>query len=194
MWLALTRGRTPGYRLPRSILEGIMDPAPFEEWVGEIYRSFTPAVPAGVVMTEVPRMKPRLVQSPEVRWEHLAASCAVPGLLPLRRLDGKLYADGGTLNPLPLWAAAEMGATQIVAVNVLLHAPASFQYAVRGLRAVAPKVPAVPEGIRVVSIAPARVLGSAKDAFEWRRENAEAWAAEGERDALDKEPLIRGML
>jgi NTE family protein len=194
MWLSLTKGETLKYRLPRSPLDGVMDPAAFEDWVKEIYNAFTPATPFGVVLTEVPKMKPKLVRSPGVGWEHLAASCAVPGLLPMRRLHGSLYADGGTLNPLPLWAAAEMGATRIVAVNVLQHAPSSFQYAVRGLRALSRKVPEVPREIPVVTIAPLQVLGTLKDAFQWRREMAEAWTLAGERDAREKELLIRGML
>jgi NTE family protein len=194
MWLSLTKGETLRYRLPRSIRDGVMDPALFEEWVREIYQAFRPVIPFGVVVTEVPRLKAKLVRSPDVTWEHLAASCAVPGLLPMRRLDGKWYADGGTLNPLPLWAAAEMGAARIVGVNVLQHAPSSFQYAVRGLRALAHKVPAIPREIPVLTIAPPQVLGTLKDAFQWRRDMAEEWAAAGERDVRDQEPLIRGML
>ncbi len=35
------------------------------------------------------------------------------------RIDGKLCADGGLLGALPVWAVARMGATRIVAINVL---------------------------------------------------------------------------
>ena len=47
------------------------------------------------------------------------ASCAIPSGYPPVRINGKLYVDGGVLDVLPVWAAAEMGATRVIAVNVL---------------------------------------------------------------------------
>src|ERR1019366_1163460 len=35
-----------------------------------------------VVMTDLVLMKPRIVQGEHVTWQHLAASCAIPGVLP----------------------------------------------------------------------------------------------------------------
>ena len=50
--------------------------------------------------------------------EHLAASCAVPLVLPQKRIEGRWFSDGGLLNPLPVWAAVDLGATEIVALMV----------------------------------------------------------------------------
>jgi len=194
-WLTLgDGGRAQNhYRLPPSLADGVLDPRPFEEWVQTVYSTFSPQVPFGAVITELPRLRPRLVQTPGVTWQHLAASCGVPGLLPLRGFDGARYGDGGILTALPLWAAAEMGAARIIAVNVLQVAPASFRLFVRSLRALAPNVPDTARHLPTVTIAPRRALGNARDAFQWRRDNAERWAAAGYDDAAAKEHFIRGM-
>ena len=75
-----------------------------------------------MVLVDLLRMKPRTITGPvitgaNIRVEHLLASCAVPGAAWPRRIDGRWYLDGGLLNPLPVWAAVELGATRIVALN-----------------------------------------------------------------------------
>ena len=70
-----------------------------------IFASLTTAPPAidfAVVITDLLRLKPRVVPESEVTWRHLAASCAVPLVLPQMRIDGRLYSDGGLLNPVPV--------------------------------------------------------------------------------------------
>ncbi|HLW77729.1 MAG TPA: patatin-like phospholipase family protein [Bryobacteraceae bacterium] len=79
-----------------------------------------------LVATEVPRFKPRIFRGPEVTWQHLAASCAIPGLLRPYRFDGRWCFDGGLLNPLPLWAAVELGAIEIVALHALPEIPSRW--------------------------------------------------------------------
>src|SRR4051812_48300151 len=41
-----------------------------------------PMQPFAVVVTDLVRLKPKIFQSPDLTWEHLAASCALPGVLP----------------------------------------------------------------------------------------------------------------
>ena len=67
-----------------------------------------------VVVTDLLRLKPGIFRGSEVTWRHLAASCAVPLVLPQVRIDGRWYSDGGLLNPLPVYAAVELGATEIL--------------------------------------------------------------------------------
>jgi len=193
MWLTLEQGQKLRYRMPLSLFDGILQPALFEEWVQSIYASFTPRLPYGVVITELPRLRPRLVCAPHVTWQHLAASCAVPGMLPIRLIEGKRWIDGGVLTPLPLWAAAEMGATRILALNVLKEAPATFRLAAQTLRAIAPSGPSLPPDIEVLSISPSGLMGSSRDAFQWRRENAAKWADAGYQDILAQEQSIQKM-
>jgi predicted acylesterase/phospholipase RssA len=193
MWLCLERGQQLRYRMPHSIFDGILHPALFEEWVQTIYTSFTPRLPYGLVITELPRLRPRLVRTPDVTWQHLAASCAVPGMLPIRLIEGKRWIDGGVLTPLPLWAAAEMGATRILALNVLKEAPSAFRIAAQTLRALAPSGPSLPPNFEALVLSPAGCLGSARDAFRWRRENAAKWATAGYNDVLSQEQIIQKM-
>ena len=73
----------------------------------------------GVVVTDL-RLKPRLFTTPGIVFEHLKASCGFAAA------EGRIYVDGGVMNPLPLWAATEMGATDILAINVLPQLPGSL--------------------------------------------------------------------
>jgi len=47
------------------------------------------------------------------------ASCAVPGLLPPIRIDGRLLADGGAFAPVPVGAARALAERPVIAVSVL---------------------------------------------------------------------------
>ena len=64
-----------------------------------------------------------LVRNEDVDADALLASCAVPFLLPAKRLGGsqsrpRLSFDGGLRDACPLWAARAMGSQEIVGVNV----------------------------------------------------------------------------
>jgi len=137
-----------------------------------------------VVVTDLLRLKPRIFRGPEVTWRHLAASCAVPLVLPQIRIDGRLYSDGGLLNPLPVYAAIELGATEIVALQALPEIPSLLlKPFVLGFRAVFGVHPPSPEGVRVTVLEPSQRLGSLRDALRWKRENIERWIELGRRDA-----------
>lgn len=142
---------------------------------------YSPRVDYAVTLTDLASMKPRIVRAPDVTWRHLAASCAIPGLLPQQRIGGRWYSDGGLLNPLPLWAAVELGATEIVAIHALPEIPSSvLKPFVKGFRRVFGHHPPVPPGIRLLTIEPQGALGSIRDALVWKRENIERWIELGE--------------
>ena len=89
-----------------------------------------------VVLVDLLRMKPHTVTGSVIQAEHLLASCAVPGAALPRRIEGRWYLDGGLLNPLPVWAAVELGATHIVALNALPDVPSALlKPLVKGFRA-----------------------------------------------------------
>ncbi len=48
----------------------------------------------------------------------VAASCAIPGLLPPVEIDGRLLVDGGWINAVPVDPARSLGAELVVAVDV----------------------------------------------------------------------------
>ncbi|HVP00148.1 MAG TPA: patatin-like phospholipase family protein [Bryobacteraceae bacterium] len=137
-----------------------------------------------LTLTDLAAMKPRMVHGPDVTWKHLAASCAIPGLIPQRRIGGRWYSDGGLLNPLPVWAAVAMGATEIIAVHALPEIPSVvLKPFVRGFRKAFGYHPPLPKDVELVTIQPEGALGSVRDALAWKQENVERWIALGEEAA-----------
>ena len=133
-----------------------------------------------LVVVDLLRMKPRTILGPDVTAAHLLASCAVPGAMPPQRLDGSFYADGGLLNPLPVWAAVQLGATRIVAMNVLPQVPSRILAPfVKGFRAVFGYRPPLPANVELTTLVPARQLGSMKSALVWEQGNVNRWIEEG---------------
>jgi NTE family protein len=50
--------------------------------------------------------------------EAMAASCALPGIFPPKRIGGRWLMDGALVNPLPISAARALGARLVIAVNL----------------------------------------------------------------------------
>ena len=150
------------------------------ETIRELMRRYPLRMEYALTMTDLATMRPRIVSGPDVTWKHLAASCAVPLLLPQRRIDGRWYSDGGLLNPLPAWAAVDLGATLIVGVQALPEIPSSMlKPFVKGFRLLFGHNPPVPAGVDLVTIEPAETLGSVRDALNWKQENVERWIQQG---------------
>ena len=142
------------------------------------------------VLVDLLRMKPRTVRGPKITWRHLAASCAVPGMLPPLRVDGRWYLDGGLLNPLPVWAAAELGATRIVALNALPEVPSRLlRPFVGAFRAMFGHHPALHSDVELTTIVPGQPLGSLSDALHWKQENIERWLKQGATDILSQKNI-----
>src|SRR6202163_1730758 len=139
-----------------------------------------------VVLVDLLRMKPHTVTGSVIQAEHLLASCAVPGAALPRRIGGRWYLDGGLLNPLPVWAAVELGATHIVALNALPDVPSALlKPLVKGFRACFGHRPPLPSGVNLTILAPGRPLGSLRDAFYWKQTNIERWIEQGTADAAN---------
>ena len=139
-----------------------------------------------VVLTDLLRLKPRIFLRNEITWRHLAASCAIPGVLRPYKIDGRWYSDGGLLNPLPVWAAVDLGATHIVALHALPQVPGLYRKNsillrpfVKGFRALMGHHPPLPPGVNFTLISTGKALGSMRDALRWKRENTERWLQMG---------------
>lgn len=170
-------------RSPRRPWHALFDPAPLTEMVRELTSTYTPRVPYGLIVTRAPRLRLELVQTPDVTWRHVVASCAVPVAYPAVRIDGQRYCDGGLLSILPVWAAPRMGADRVIAVNVLPRMPLNLlRGAVRTLRFFAPREPKAGR-IPVLQIAPATGLGTVRDALSWNPNAIERWIEQGQADA-----------
>ncbi len=170
------------WHFPRAHLDGVLDPRRLHELIRDLHQRFHPRTEIGIVATDLLKLRPRLFRDKEITWQHLAASCAVPGVFPQQRLHGRVYSDGGLLGALPLWAAVEMGATRIVAVNALTKMPAPIRMGVSAVRAISSWRPTQSVEELMLLIAPRARLGTARDSLHWKRENIERWIEEGRRD------------
>jgi NTE family protein len=187
MWRDPATAGVMHMRPPLLPWNGWIDPAALLRQVEDWYARFQPQVPYSATVVQVPQL--RLVRVPQDRITplYLMASCAVPFGYPPVRIDGHLYVDGGLLDVLPVWAAAEMGATRVIAVNVLPQMPTrSLRAVVRAVRFFGQKPAAVP-GLEVVRVSPRAPLGTIRDALTWNAENVERWIRQGEDDARELE-------
>jgi NTE family protein len=156
--------------LPK-VIHGLMDVRPLE-------------LEYAVVLVDLLRMQPRTVRGPDIRPEHLLASCAVPLAARPQRVDGRWFIDGGLLNPLPVWAAVELGANRILALNALPEIPSPLlRPFAKAFRAVFGHNPPLPGGVELHILTPGRPLGSMQDALYWKHENAARWIEQGAGDA-----------
>jgi NTE family protein len=163
---------------------GRYDSRSLTESVRRLVEFGKPRIQVGVVATELPRFKIRLFRDGEIGPEHLAASCAVPLWYPQVRIGDRWYTDGGITGPLPLWAAAEMGATRVLAINVLAQPPSRLlRLAVSNFRRIAPRPPRVTEAAAVTVLTPSVPLGNLRDAVRWRKEHIARSIELGRSDA-----------
>ncbi len=165
--------------------KGCLDSRPLHARLQRLCESCKPQTAIAVVATELPGLRPRIFQDEAIGWKHLAASSAVLLGYEQIRIGGKLYTDGGLLGSLPLWAAADLGATRIIAVNAMPAMPSvTVSTIVRAIRAVAPGRPRESgRSVDVRTIAPAGPLGPLRHAVFWNRASVENWIARGEADA-----------
>jgi predicted acylesterase/phospholipase RssA len=183
-WLHLEAAARYSWKLPRSPLDGLFDTTALQGVIREVYESFQPRTHFAMVVTDLLKLRPRVLHGNEVSWQHLVASTAIIGLFDQVRLGGRIYSDGGLLSAVPLWAAAEMGATKALVIDVLPAAPGTIARALVGAaRLLSPFRAEVPKGLEVIRLAPAKLLGSPLESIYWTRANAAAWIREGEEQA-----------
>lgn len=155
----------------------------FDARVQSLFSQSKPQVPFGVVLVDAARLRSRLFQGDEVTWHHLVASCSIPVMFPSQRIDGTTYIDGGLLNVLPLWAAREMGATRVIAINAMPAIPSPVLHmAAEAMRWLRPQERAPVNGMDVIYISPSEPLGSLWNLVRWKRDCIERWIDLGYRD------------
>jgi NTE family protein len=158
------------------------------ETIRELMRRFPLRSRFAVVLTDLLRLKPKIFRDGDVTWRHLAASCAIPGILPQYKIGTRWYSDGGLLNPLPIWAAVELGATKIVALNALPEIPSRWMKPlVKGFRYVKGFHPPLAPGIEVMALQTDGPIGTMREALQWERGRVGRWIEMGRKDAEAKE-------
>lgn len=185
-WRDRATAATMRLRLPILPWKGFIDPAGLARYVQDWYARFQPRIPFSLTVVEIPRLRQVRIPHERITPAYLMASCAVPFGYPPVRIDGKLYVDGGLLDILPIWAAAEMGATRVIAVNALPLMPSrTLRAGARVVRWLSPKhkPTATPAPLDVVVIRPGTQLGSIREALTWNPERVRQWIQQGEDDA-----------
>lgn len=187
-------------RLPRSWRDGIFDHSPLEHRLRHLHQLVEPRHPVAIVAVTWKGLHSHLFHDRQITWRHLAASCAVPFVLPQPRLDGVTYMDGGILESVNIWAALELGATRIVAINCWKpRAPWWLDWPVGWIAAQKRKNGerhvrhADPADVRIEIIEPAGTLGTFKQSLFWNRENVESWYQLGFDDASRKKHSLCDM-
>ena len=139
--------------------------------------------PFALTVTDVLTMKGKIYRDGEVTWRHLAASCAVPPVYAPVRLDGRWYSDGGLLNPLPLWAAAQLGATEVEGLQVLGRFPSPWMGPlVAGFRRAFGWGTELPVGVKLSVHEPSERLGGLRASLWGSQADIERWLVLGARD------------
>jgi NTE family protein len=196
IWAEATSSARLRFRLGTPV-SGYLDPATLETWAKRIFHQYPPGNPRAsadcvVVVTQWTRLRPRMFRGRDITWRHLAASCAVPLLLPQQRLNGSLYSDGGLLRALPVWAALELGATEILAINVWPGLPWPLATMLRGLRRVSGfREP--PWDARIELLEPAVPLGPLRNSIDPSAAHVERWMELGRHDAAARLAAIRAL-
>jgi NTE family protein len=187
--LAIAGGATPD-DLEREWMHGSMAevfrarPRHLYEKAQMLCEKYPPHEAFALTVVEVPSLRRRIVQDQEIDWRHLAASGSIPGVFPAVEIEGRRYVDGGLRGGLPLWAAEELGATQVVALNVL-NTPL-FRFLHRVMRDNHPGA-----ALDVTCVEPSERLGSLYDAVVWNPDKIARWMEMGERDALRAMSSVR---
>jgi NTE family protein len=141
--------------------------------------------PFALTVTDALTLKVRVYRDGEITWKHLAASCALPLVLPQVRLEGRWMSDGGLLQSLPVRAALDLGATSILALDVLrpYPAPAWVVPMVRGFQTMFGPSRDIPATVRMTVLSPSRRLGGLKDSARATEGQVERWLEQGAEDA-----------
>jgi len=183
-WMNLDCAEHYRWKFPRGCWSGLLDSTPLRCAIHEICQAYQPKIDLAVVLTDLLKLRPRIFRGREVTREHLIATTAVFGLFDQVRISGRIYSDGGLLSVAPLWAAAELGATNALLIDVLPEAPGTIAKVFVGAARLLSRFRAqVPSGLSVVRVAPRSLLGAPLEAIYWNRRNAEEWIRAGERDA-----------
>jgi NTE family protein len=169
--------------VPRRGLPARLDPAALQRQAENLCRDFQPRIPFGVVLALLPLFRPTLMLYPDIDARHLRATCSVPLFLPAVDIDNRRYVDGGLFEKLPLWAALEMGATRIIAVDSIPALPEWWMRAGRYAGRIMKPPRRYPADLDLTVISPSETLGSAADGAVWKRANIDRWIELGMRDA-----------
>ena len=164
-------------------MAGYFEREPLQQLTSTIFDQYQPSPSFGLVVVELPFLRTRLIRGSAITATHLLASASIPIAMPTVSINGARYTDGGLLEDVPLWAAAEMGATRIIAVDAM-HFDCPWWYRA-GVKPMGLFAPRLPSGIKASTtlIRPSRPLGHYSEALDWDRARIQKWIDLGYEDA-----------
>jgi NTE family protein len=162
---------------------GFLQAAPLLATAQDLYARYHPRTSFALTTVELPSLRSHIVRDSAVTPLHLAASCAIPCAFPPVKIEGAYYVDGGLRAGLPLWAAEQLGATRVLALNVLNTSVFRLLHRVMWGQRPSP-------ALQVTLLEPSRRLGSLHDAIRWNPDLIQRWIALGEEDATRIASLV----
>ena len=182
-WLDPSTSGTMRARVPWLPWRGVFDPEPLRLRARELVERYRPRIPFFGTVVEIPSLRVRIVSGERMSWQHLVAMCSVPLGYPPVRLEHGWSVDGGLLSVLPIWAAAELGAQRVVAINCLPLMPSRAIRAAAGLVRRLAREKSVPPDVEILHISPGQPLGTVRQACTWNADRLRAWIERGREDA-----------
>jgi len=183
LWLDEKMSNVLRRRGNTGLRAGFFDHEPLRRLTGDIFSTYRPSPHFGLVLVQLPFLRSRLITGTSVTALHLLATASIPVAMPCVSIEGNTFTDGGLLEDVPLWAAAKMGATRIVAVDAMhFECPWWFRAGVSPLGLFAPRIkPAI--RARTTIIRPSRPLGDYQEALNWNQARIQDWLDLGYADA-----------
>ncbi|WP_159064766.1 patatin-like phospholipase family protein [Thaumasiovibrio subtropicus] len=108
------------FQMPKGVIQGQTMAYLLRLTVGHLqdFESFDDlAIPYRAVATDMGNLQPVILDSGSLA-QSMQASMALQGILAPVEVDGRLLADGGLVNNLPIAIAKEMGADVVIAVDI----------------------------------------------------------------------------
>jgi predicted acylesterase/phospholipase RssA len=182
-------------RVPRSWRQGVIDCRPLFGQIEKFHAHWRRRRDFAVVATSIPGFRMREFWNEQVTWRHLAASCAVPIVIDMQKIDGETLGDGGLLDHCPLAPALRprQGLTPevVVVVDVLPGWPVTpLKTAIKVMQKVGGYRPPSFNGTRVITIAPSGLLGDAQDSLYFDVDRNHNWFEQGSLDAARAKRLL----
>lgn len=170
----------------------------FVAWVERVVERFgrRPLVSRlRLVALEASSWRRVVFENEQVGREQILAACALPGVLPPVRIEGRRLIDSGVLRYEPIRECLEVGADDVIAVDLLEKHPfpparwvrksilATLDW-MRGEHSEPTRDEL--EGVALLKIGHPQLLGTVRDSFRWNRESVDRLIEVGRQDARER--------
>ena len=82
----------------------------------DAFDKFKGTAEAAVTNVETGKCEYKKIQNPKDGWDIIVASCSLPLMFPIRKIDGVKYLDGGVADSLPFQRAIDVGCDKLIVI------------------------------------------------------------------------------